>query len=292
MALKMRDTPKSLFKYFSPDRVDAILARKLRFTPLGEFNDPFEGRPHLQGFATEAHALSSFEEILLPELLDAYNKQAATFRATVSEHEFLKRMIPAMRQSYPVLHKAVEMGASNFLGELPQKWNAYVGALCVSEVCDSLLMWAHYAASHTGFVLEFDAQHPFFNAQRSENDEFRHIRRVLYRDARPSGLLLELEASDMFLVKSTQWSYEREWRMFMALSEANDVIEAGSSKIYLFDVPADAITGVVFGARASILLQQAIHTTIKDRSELRHVKVRSCHPDPAEFVLRVRECAI
>lgn len=288
----MRDTPKFLFKYFSPDRVDAILACKLRFTPLGEFNDPFEGRPYLQGFATEAHALSSFEEILLPELLDAYNKQAATFRATVSEPEFLKRMIPAMRQSYPVLHKAVEMGASNFLGELPQKWDAYVGALCVSEVCDSLLMWAHYAASHTGFVLEFDAQHPFFNAQRSENDELRHIRRVLYRDARPSGLLLELEASDMFLVKSTQWSYEREWRMFMALSEANDVIATGSSKIYLFDVPADAITGIVFGARASTQLQEAIHTTVKDRSELQHVKIRSCRPDPAEFVLRVRECAI
>lgn len=292
MALKMRDTPKSLFKYFGPDRVDAALTRKLRFTPLGEFNDPFEGRPHLQGFASEALTLSSLEEILLPELLDAYNKQAATFKATVSEAEFLKRMVPAMRQSYPVLHKAVEMGASNFLGELPQKWDAYVGALCVSEVCDSLLMWAHYAASHTGFVLEFDAQHPFFNAQRSENDEFRHIRRVLYRDARPSGLLLELEASDMFLVKSTQWSYEREWRMFMALSEANNVIEVGSSKIYLFDVPADAITGLIFGARASMQLQQAVHTAIKDRSELQHVKLRSCHPDPAEFVLRVRECTI
>ena len=206
MPLKMRDTPKSLFKYFSPDRVDALLARKLRFTPLGEFNDPFEGRPHLQGLATEAHALSSFEEILIPVLIDAYNKQPSAFRASTPEREFLKRMVPVMQQNYPVLHKAVEMGGRDFLGELPQKWDAYIGALCLSEVCDSLLMWAHYAASHTGFVLEFDAQHPFFNAQRSEEDELRHIRRVLYRDARPSGLLLELEGSDMFLVKSTQWS--------------------------------------------------------------------------------------
>ena len=80
--------------------------------------------------------------------------------------------------------------------------------------------------------------------------------------------------------------------MFMALSEANDVIEVGSSKIYLFDVPAEAITGVVFGARASMQLQQAIRATVKDRNDLQHIKVRSCHPDPTEFVLRVRESGI
>jgi hypothetical protein len=28
---------------------------------------------------------------------------------------------------------------------------------CLSEVCDSSLMWAHYADSHQGVCLEFDA---------------------------------------------------------------------------------------------------------------------------------------
>ncbi|MBZ4039097.1 DUF2971 domain-containing protein [Novilysobacter selenitireducens] len=292
MALKMRDTPKSLFKYFGPDRLDVLLTRKMRFTPLGEFNDPFEGRPHLQGLATAERTLGSFEELLLPELLDTYSRQPPEFRAAISQTKFLNRMVPAMRQSYPVLQKALEAGVKEALEGLPQKWDSYIGALCLSEVCDSLLMWAHYAASHTGFVLEFDAHHPFFHAQRSENDECRHIRRVLYRDARPSGVLLDLEVSDMFLVKSTQWSYEREWRMFMALTEANDIANSGSSKIYLFEVPPDAIIGVVLGARASVQLKEEARGMIQDQSELQHVRIKSCYPDPREFVLRVRESAI
>ena len=28
---------------------------------------------------------------------------------------------------------------------------------CLSEVCNSPLMWSHYAGSHTGICLEFDA---------------------------------------------------------------------------------------------------------------------------------------
>ena len=38
--------------------------------------------------------------------------------------------------------------------------------LCLSQVApeaaDSFLMWGHYTSNHTGFVLEFDDQHPWF----------------------------------------------------------------------------------------------------------------------------------
>lgn len=285
----MRGTPKSLFKYFSPDRLDVLLTRKVRFTPLGQFNDPFEGKPHLEGLATEEQTLASFEEVLIPELIDAYNKQPTAFRTSVSQDEFLKQMIPAMRQSYPDLQEEMKTELNKFLDAFPQKWNAHIGALCLSEVCDSLLMWAHYAASHTGFALEFDAHHPFFHAQRSESDELRHIRRVLYRDSRPSGLLVDLEASDMFLVKSNHWLYEREWRIFMALSEADVVADIDATKIYLFEIPTPAITGVILGARAPTQLREAVLESIRQQPGLSHVKIKSCHADPSEFALRVRE---
>lgn len=85
---------------------------------------------------------------------------------------------------------------------LHQKFDEHIGALCLSEVPDSLLMWSHYGASHSGFVIEFDAHHEYYNEKRSDSDEFRHLRRVLYRETRPSMPLSQLEGPDLFLVKA------------------------------------------------------------------------------------------
>ena len=41
--------------------------------------------------------------------------------------------------------------------------NRAQGVLSLSRTNDSLLMWAHYADSHRGFVLGLDETHPFFN---------------------------------------------------------------------------------------------------------------------------------
>ena len=62
-------------------------------------------------------------------------------------------------------------------------------------------------------------------------------------------------------------------------------------KVYLFKVPAEAITGVVVGARASAQLRNAIKTSINGSSDLRHVRLRFCRPDPREFSLRLSETA-
>lgn len=35
-------------------------------------------------------------------------------------------------------------------------------ALSLSEKADDLLMWAHYAKHHEGFVIGFDGKHPMF----------------------------------------------------------------------------------------------------------------------------------
>lgn len=38
------------------------------------------------------------------------------------------------------------------------------GILCLAEAPDNLLMWAHYADCHRGFVVQFDDTHPFFQS--------------------------------------------------------------------------------------------------------------------------------
>ncbi|MDQ3711583.1 MAG: hypothetical protein M3388_05130 [Acidobacteriota bacterium] len=36
------------------------------------------------------------------------------------------------------------------------EFNDKLGILCLSEVCDSITMWAHYAQNSEGFVIEFN----------------------------------------------------------------------------------------------------------------------------------------
>lgn len=288
MTLNMQDTPQSLYKYYAPDRVDVLLTRTAKFTPLGEFNDPFEGQPNVQGLSTQQEAAALFEKHLMPELLSGYENLPPSAKSSISKQQFMELMIPVMRSNFPALQEMLGKAAGPAFESLTLQLNKAMGAFCLSEVCDSPLMWAHYCASHAGFVIEFNARHAYFHAAKTESDELRHIRRVLYRDARPTGPLSGFDGTEMFLVKSTHWSYEREWRMFLPLAQADKVIDSQQGKAYLFQIPPTAITSIILGARASSELRGAVKQAVQTSPDLRHVEVRSCYPDPAEFVLRVR----
>jgi hypothetical protein len=289
MTLSVQDSPKFLYKYYSPERVNVLLTCAVKLTPLGDFNDPFEGRPNIQGLSSQQEILGLFEKHLVPELLSGYSNLPHSAKVLISKEQYMELMIPAMRENFPVLREMLDKISGPLVENLSLQLNKVMGAFCLSEVCDSPLMWAHYCASHRGFLVEFNARHAYFHASRSENDELRHIRRVLYRDARPNGPLSRFEGEEIFLVKSTHWSYEREWRMFLPLAQATNVIDSPQGKAYLFQIPPDAITGVILGARASAELRSMVQQAIRSSHDLRHVKIRSCYPDPAEFVLRVRD---
>ncbi|MEZ5364082.1 MAG: DUF2971 domain-containing protein [Bryobacterales bacterium] len=103
---------------------------------------------------------------------------------------------------------------------------------CFSETPDNLLLWSHYAASHTGVCLEFDTKSaPFKDAQP-----------VSYTDSFPTVDYPSLEAQtddqlcdSLVLQKAESWSYELEWRIVRR--------EAAHSEEYL----PRALTGVYFG---------------------------------------------
>jgi len=175
---------------------------------------------------------------------------------------------------------------------MTKKFDELLGALCLSEVPDSLLMWSHYGASHAGFVLAFDACHPHFHENNGPNDEFRHLRRVVYREARPSATLVEFDGVDMFLVKSGHWSYEREWRIFRALSEAEVVIRAEPFGVHLFRIPPSALQAVILGARASPQTTESIASALRATSSLSHVRLKRAKTDSSHFLLRIGDEAI
>lgn len=92
----------------------------------------------------------------------------------------------------------------------------------------------------------------FFNRRRSEEDEFYHLREVVYRRPGAVRTLGNLTAQDVFLSKAPSWSYEREMRMLAPLRDADNCIDSPNGKIFLFSLPPRCVRRVVVGARTSV----------------------------------------
>jgi hypothetical protein len=88
-----------------------------------------------------------------------------------------------------------------------------VGILCFSRNWDNLLLWSHYAASHTGLCLGFDIPDSQADA---------------YMDVHYQPNLLQIRgledvnedlARRSLSTKHESWSYEQEVRMFAPLND-------------------------------------------------------------------------
>lgn len=78
-----------------------------------------------------------------------------------------------------------------------------MGVLCLTERPDNHMMWVNYARNHTGFVIGFASDSPFFESGG------RQLRRVLYQKSPP--ILDEANENGCFY-KAPEWMYEEEWR--------------------------------------------------------------------------------
>lgn len=107
------------------------------------------------------------------------------------------------------------------------------GVFCSTVNYNNLLMWAHYADQHRGAVVEFspslEKDSPFL---ASKEILYSTVRPLLYRD--PSALVMhaltvsEQDAvtrmfDELLYTKSTDWAYEREYRLCIMNCIPDDV---------------------------------------------------------------------
>ncbi|WP_159065838.1 DUF2971 domain-containing protein [Gorillibacterium timonense] len=91
---------------------------------------------------------------------------------------------------------------------------------CFSETYESILMWSHYADYHRGFCIGYD-----FKSLGLSDMRFRMLEPVVYRNDmfdlssffnpdtlinNSTNIFVALYAS---IVKSSEWAYEKEWRI-------------------------------------------------------------------------------
>ena len=284
--------PTSLHKYYPPERVDSLEKREVTFSPLSTFNDPFEGRPDIKGLVTEEHLVSSLLEKLPGAIEQRYNSLPPERKRLMSFAVFREKFLKMAETELPKDASKFHAVMTTMAKEMPGRMAQIMGALCLCETNDSLLMWAHYAKSHTGFVVEFDTSSPFFNQKRTDKDEHYHLRRVLYRSRRPTGQLIEFDGSELFLVKSDDWSYEKEWRVFAPLDHANRkiVLEDGTN-LCLFSFPTQATRSITLGARSPKSVRDRVLSLAADSKD-HQIAVYQATPSQSHFMLDFERLAI
>lgn len=126
-----------------------------------------------------------------------------------------------------------------------------LGVCCFSEDPESHLMWSHYAAAHTGYVLEFEINpalvgdfvkvpyedEPTFDPFSIGND----FTEAAFQDF----------ARRVWSIKKTEWSYEREWRWLVPFPK-----ECPHLKRYR-DYPGELLS-VRFGPRMDVATKYAL----------------------------------
>lgn len=254
-----------LYKYFPAERIDVLKNCRIRFTPPGGFNDPFEFRPVLQSLASD----DEVQAIMDQEFEVAVNNEIAKYTAILGsvpqeglsriKEQFKSQLLPMFRSIEPMLLIDIKK-------KFDELFNLHFGILCLSERWDSILMWGHYCQSHDGFVIGFDSSHSFFNQQRSETDEFGYLRKVNYQKKRPIVSLANSGSLEWFNTKADVWSYEYEWRMFLVLSSADEVKAIGQNTIHLFDFPAESVKEIIFGSKLSDLTELEIRHAVSSWS--------------------------
>ena len=278
-----------LYKYLHPDRTDVLRDSIIRFSSARGLNDPFELKPNFAAFAPREYIHSEIGRLMPGIAAQQYSEAPEQLRTIIPLEvfqAFSQSLLPGMKLTAEKVMEAVLPGIRDVFS---QKFEELLGILCLTESPTNLLMWAHYADSHQGFVVEFDPESPFFDQRLGPDDELRHLRKVVYRSERPAVILTEIEDFSPFLTKGQDWSYEAEWRMMMPLSDASQVVGEGSTAVHLFQFPKSMVRGVILGCRMTEPKKTEIRQILNAASEYDHVHLAGARIDDTLYRMLVTD---
>jgi hypothetical protein len=186
--------------------------------------------------------LKEKEEALVSELIDLYSGQLLYERSIdiFSHYTYLLKDVP-------------------------------IGVLSLSATWSSTLMWSHYADSHQGFVVGFDA-----NNELLWSDAFKLPRRpraVIYDNRVFTMLGIEpSKISDIYFCKSSEWAYEQEWRAIRILERSDTKVDRKPYPIHLFRFGSNAISEIVLGHKINSDVREKL-LSVLDNPENEHVAI-------------------
>lgn len=232
--VKFPHIPRALYKYRdfgNPYHLEGLEKDEQWFSSPSKFNDPLDtvvsfntGKLPVQRKSIQ-EALAEVEKIQKAEASGGHWKQSE-ITDPISAEEYIRGVVDTLFEDMPEEKKQTRY-------DFIRQWNDSMNEELVSALSDTLrngqsvlslsanpsstLMWSHYGASHTGFCIEYD-----FGSLPYSDMRKRMCFPVFYRSKRTdiSHYLAKgkegfnnLVGQYLCLMKSPEWSYEREWRI-------------------------------------------------------------------------------
>jgi hypothetical protein len=229
----------SFYKYVSPTAARTILeTRKLRWSSPTLFNDPFDvPRALTMPFSEDdihAGLVDQFANMLEhgdPDMVvgNPHFRLLLSIISRQGSRQMRRDVARQLRDAF----KNGEIERTASFRPLEEHWKEMLPTLrilCLTELPDNPPMWAHYADNHKGAVLELDCNDDL-------DSPWLLARPVIYQDAPPIFATQDQWVQSIlgitplgypelfreyFYVKTTQWSYEKEWRV-VCYSDANEL---------------------------------------------------------------------
>ena len=155
----------------------------------------------------------------------------------------------------------------------------------LSETCDNVLMWSHYANKNAGMCLVFNSH----NAGLIRDN----VVPVQYYDRYPSNLVDARRIDDLGMLtkqllasKSAKWSYEREWRAFMVNNNSGDADEMKGA-LYKYD--PSLLSGVVLGINTKSSDIELVKLAITKGKFPRRINLYKARENKDSFSIAVRK---
>lgn len=218
------------YKYLGKVSSECFLKdQTIRFSQPRAFNDPFELQPE---FHVTDEGFAQGEERACKIVIHGH-------------HSTYENYVLTERPQNTQLKK---LDGKRIFSQLNEK----IGILCLTRaetlMPSNFLMWAHYAESHQGLVIEFKPDSGFI--QKSNPVHYLPRRPII--DAK---LLYENEyvaINDLYF-KSDAWAYENEIRITKGLSECKNlnIRDPLGNDIYVSDIPLESVKCIYLGCNSS-----------------------------------------
>ena len=230
--------PNSLFRFraFSSNAVDAFKNDIIYAVTADKFNDPYDTLVgyDLHGIERGANAAMNIETLTqlktwlaqgndLPEVIEQFipKEIVLALKKNLLLIDDFQAMSDCLKECKGRLISLIE----TYFPILSEASKRFSTIACFSESVQSILMWSHYACSHTGFAIEYNFRPTLKNPIKNVV-----IAPVVYKDQRIDISSYIVWAFLFFmgvrtknpdisatmknaLYKSVAWAYEKEWRL-------------------------------------------------------------------------------
>ncbi len=240
-----------------------ILAGKVKFSKVGELNDPSELVPYFN----ETQYLSSLNEMRMRGFTDEDMdelRRNEILMDRISPEEKVIGAPPSKEEANKIIRLPIYDNSSYMRKKLystSRTMSENIGVFCLTRRYESLPMWAHYSNNARGLVIEYGGLDELFVPD--DTGILNGLHAVEYNRHREGVAFAPTSFRLLFLSKLPDWQYEDEVRAIQALANCQETVLSDGAHLHMMTIPKKCVRSVTMGWNMSADDREKIRATVK-----------------------------